>query len=66
MYSLQQKTHFLAVTLDTLGRLQFGTSLKANNNSVGLPLSTITQDDNKENEVLTATEALPHIAASIN
>ena len=52
MKSLQQKTHFL-VTFDTLGRLQFETSLKANNNSVGLPLSTIAQDGNKETEVQT-------------
>ena len=52
MKSLQQKIHF-PVTLDALGRLQFETSLKANNNSVGLPLSTITQDGNKENEVET-------------
>ena len=48
MKSLRQKTHF-PVTLDALGRLQYETSLKANNNSVGLPLSTITQDGNKEN-----------------
>ena len=52
MKSLQQKTHF-PVTFDALGRLQFETSLKANNNSVGLPLYTITQDGNKENEVQT-------------
>ena len=50
MKSLQQKTRF-PVTFDALGRLQFETFLKANNNSVGLPLSTITQDGNKENEV---------------
>ena len=50
--SLQQKTHF-PVTFDTFGCLQFETSLKANNNSVGLSLSTITQDGNKENEVET-------------
>ena len=50
MKSLQQKTRF-PVTFDALGRLQFETLLKANNNSVGLPLSTITQDGNKENEV---------------
>ena len=52
MKSLQQKTHF-QVTFNTHGRLQFETSLKANNNSIGLPLSTITQDGNKENEVQT-------------
>ena len=52
MKSLQQKTPF-PVTFDTLGRLQFETSLKASNKSVGLPLSTITQDGNKENEVQT-------------
>ena len=52
MKSLQQKTHF-PVTFDTLGRLRFETSLKANNNSVGLPLSTITQDVNKDTEVQT-------------
>ena len=52
MKSLEQKTHF-PVTFDTLGRLQFETSLKANNNSVDLPLSTVTQDSNKENEVQT-------------
>ena len=50
MKSLQQKIHF-PVTFDTLGRLRFETSLKANNNSVGLPLSTITQDVNKDTEV---------------
>ena len=50
MKSLQQKTHF-PVTFDTLGHLQFEISLKENNNSVVLPLSTITQDGNKENEV---------------
>ena len=49
MKSLQQEKHFPAATFDTLGRLQFEISLKANNNSVGLPLSTITQDSNKEN-----------------
>ena len=49
MKSLQQKTPF-PVTSDTLGRLQFETYLKANNKSVGLPLSTITQDGNKENK----------------
>ena len=52
MKSLQQKTHF-PVTFDTLGRLQFETSLKADNNSVDLPLSTIAQDGNKETEVQT-------------
>ena len=52
MKSLQQKTPF-PVTSDTLGRLQFETYLKANNKSVGLPSSTITQDGNKENEVQT-------------
>ena len=52
MKSLQQKIHF-PVTFDTLGRLQYETSLKANNNSVGLPLSTITQDGNKETDVQT-------------
>ena len=33
--------------------LQFETSLKADNNSVDLPLSTIAQDGNKETEVQT-------------
>ena len=50
MKSLRQKIHFL-ITFDKHRRLQFETSLKANNNSIGLPLSTITQDSNKENEV---------------
>ena len=45
--SLRKKTHF-PVTFDKHGRLQFETSLKANNNSIGLPLSMITQDGNKE------------------
>ena len=36
-----------------VGRLQFETFLKANNNSVSLQLSTITQDGNKENEIQT-------------
>ena len=52
MKSLQQKTHF-PVTFDTLGLLQFERSSKVNNISVGLPLSTVTQDGNKENEVQT-------------
>ena len=52
MKPLQQKTHF-PVTFDALRRFQFETSLKANNNSVGFPLSTIIQDGNKENEVQT-------------
>ena len=50
MKSLKQKTNF-PVTFDKLGHLQFETSLKANNNSVGFPLSTIAQDGNKENEI---------------
>ena len=45
--SLRQKTHF-PVTFDTHGRLQIETSLKANNNSFGLPLSMITQDGIKK------------------
>ena len=49
MKSLKQKTNF-PVTFDKLGHLQFETSLKANNNSVGLPFCTITQDGNKEYE----------------
>ena len=52
MKSLQQKTHF-SVTFDSFGRLQFETSLKVNNNSVGLPLSTIMQDGNRKTEVQT-------------
>ena len=52
MKSLKQKTHF-PVTFDTLGRLQFETSLKADNNSVDVPLSTIAQDGNKETQVQT-------------
>ena len=52
MKSLERKTHF-PVTFDALGHLQFETSLKANNNSFGLPLCTITQDGNKEYEVQT-------------
>ena len=56
MKSLQQKTHF-PVKFDTLRHLQFETFLKANNNSVDLPLSMIIQDCNKE--------ALSNIAASI-
>ena len=46
MKPLRQKTHF-PVMFDKDGRLQFETSLKANNNSIGLPLSTIAQDGNK-------------------
>ena len=45
MKSLQQKTHF-PVTFDTLGRSKFETSIKANNDSVGLPLSTVTEGFN--------------------
>ena len=52
MKSLRQKTDF-PVTLDTHGRLQFETFLKANNNSFDLPLPMITQNGNKENEVKT-------------
>ena len=52
MKSLRQKTHF-PVTFDIHGRLQFKTSLKANDNSIGLPLSTIKQDGNKKNKVRT-------------
>ena len=66
MKSLRQKTHF-PVTLDALGRLQYETSLKANNNSVGLPLSTITQDGNKENEVETeGFHSKKHCQISLN
>ena len=36
MKSLKQKTNF-PVTFDKLGHLQFEASIKANNNSVGLP-----------------------------
>ena len=50
MKSLRQKTHF-PVTFNMHGRFQFKTSLKANDNSIGLSLSTITQDGNKKNEV---------------
>ena len=72
MKSLQQKTHF-PVTFDSLGRLQFETSLKVNNNSVDLPLSTIMQDGNTKTEVQTEGFNLKslrfkvsNIAASIN
>ena len=72
MKPLQQKTHF-PVTFDSLGRLQLETSLKVNNNSVGLPLSTIMQDGNTKTEVQTEgfnlkslSFKVSNIAASIN
>ena len=52
MKSLERKTNF-PVMFDALVHLQFETSLKAKNNSVGLPLCTIIQDGNKEYEVQT-------------
>ena len=52
MKSLQQKKQFL-VTCDTHGCQEFETSLKANKNSNGLPLSAFIQASNNENEVQT-------------